>query len=489
MRSTNDAGALNRESHAVPRHGVLRNFIDISGGAVVGSALALWATAHLARVLGVAGFGELSLARTVFEYAVLAVTFGLTVVGTRDIAAAPSRVSEVAYRVTGVRFIFSLGVALLMLISSVWVSTVLVAVSLRWLVLGVILSALTIDWVYSARENVRTAAAARLAGRVVYSIVVLTAVRSLVDFENAVFAIILETLVVASVAWIGFKHVRPRWNGLFGSQEIRRLLSSSGRIGLAQLARQLKTNVDVFILVLLSGSVAVGYYSAAYRMVMFVGMIAGLLATVLLPRIVRAFQVGDELNVLAAQVLRIVLLAMAAICGGGVPLAAPLIRLLFGAEFGPAGKVMIILVPAMALLVMSAVLTNFAIGVGKEGVFVRAALGSAVLNVCANLVLVPAFGMYGAAVATVLTESLLVILLLRSIRNLGLRGSIPLSWLFRLAVVAGIQALATVIVLRLGMGVGVACIVSVLSFLAAGISLRIVSLSEIRELLAVAFGK
>ncbi len=457
------------------------NFLDMAGSAVAGSILALWVTAHLARSLGVSGFGDLSVLRTVFDYAVMLVTFGLTVVGMREVAARPESTTETVFRVTGVRLAIAVVVSSGMLLASLITRNSHLQVGLRWLAPAVVLSALTVDWLYSARENVRLAATARLIGRIVYAGVAILAVRALVDFPIAVAAISAEALVLCVMVWVGFRWARPSWAAIFEPRRVAALLKESWSIGVGQLARQLKTNVDVFILAALGGSVAVGYYAAAYRLVIFVGMIAGLLATVLLPKVVRESQ-SDPARFarLIGRVVRVLLLGVTAIIGGGMLLAAPVVRLLFGEAFAPAGTVMVILIPATALILVSSVLTNVAIGVGRERVFLRAAIAAAAFNIMSNLLTVPLMGMYGSALSTVLTELLLTGILSYVLRDLGLFTGIGRLWSVRLAVVAVLQAVITFVLLQLGFGAVMATVASVAVFGSAAVLLRVVTMEDVR---------
>ena len=68
-------------SPAARRRGILSNYFEFAVSALVGTALALWATVHLGRTLGVYVFGQFSLARSLGDYMLLVMNLGFTVVG------------------------------------------------------------------------------------------------------------------------------------------------------------------------------------------------------------------------------------------------------------------------------------------------------------------------------------------------------------------------------------------------------------------------
>ena len=58
-----------------------RNFAQLGVASLFGSLLGLATSAYLGRVLGVSGFGVLSLGRTTIDYILLPLSLGITAVG------------------------------------------------------------------------------------------------------------------------------------------------------------------------------------------------------------------------------------------------------------------------------------------------------------------------------------------------------------------------------------------------------------------------
>ena len=86
--------------------------------------------------------------------------------------------------------------------------------------------------------------------------------------------------------------------------------------------------------------------------------------------------------------------------------AEPLMRVAFGSQFVPAASVLHMLILVVPLLFMTGISSVVLMGVDKVGVTFWRSILAAAFNVLLNLVLIPRYGIMGAAVSTVLTELL-----------------------------------------------------------------------------------
>jgi O-antigen/teichoic acid export membrane protein len=107
-------------------------------------------------------------------------------------------------------------------------------------------------------------------------------------------------------------------------------------------------------------------------------------------------------------------------------LAGPAVGLLFGAEFLPSVPAFRILAAAMVFLGVGTMLSNYLAATGFPWFAVHAWLGATVLNVALNLVLIPAAGIAGAALASLVCyAAVLVALWLYALGDRGRRQEMP----------------------------------------------------------------
>jgi O-antigen/teichoic acid export membrane protein len=154
---------------------------------------------------------------------------------------------------------------------------------------------------------------------------------------------------------------------------------------------------DVVVLERLQGSFAVGEYSAAKTLTNALQLAPSAVAFVLLPRIPRVRPTllpGYLLRVLAVDTLVIVppiLLVMVA--------AGPIIELIFGSRYAGATAPLVILACGTGLLSFSIIFGDLWLGLRRPVVDLATTVLGMAATIGATLVLIPRFGLVGAALA------------------------------------------------------------------------------------------
>jgi O-antigen/teichoic acid export membrane protein len=177
-------------------------------------------------------------------------------------------------------------------------------------------------------------------------------------------------------------------------------LAAAGLLGTAY------ERIDVWVLALLKGSTSVGVYTAAYK----------LYDTALLPAsaIAAAAVAAAGPNLIANARPTAKRLAIRAVVTGFpiavvVAVISPvLLRAAFGHHYGSASTAVVILMVASLPGAALAAITPIAM-LCRRQVVVKWIVGGLVGNVVGNLVLVPALGIRGAALAFLITETILLV--------------------------------------------------------------------------------
>jgi O-antigen/teichoic acid export membrane protein len=457
-------------------------------GRLVGVVLGVAVAAILARALGVSGFGQLSLVLALVGLAGNAGDFGLSQIAVRDMAADPDRRPEILGSLVTVRLLLS--VALMALVVGV-VLVMLPAGSARWM--GVLV-AMTIP--LGALGALQAGAQARLRPEVMsyvtvgQSVVWLALVAGLAYFHASLAAygaaFLLAGLAQSALAWALVRPVtavtwRPRWS------VVRPLLRSALPLGLAGLCVTAYYKIDGVILFQLKGAEQTALYAAAYRFLDVLQLFPAAVVAILLPLLASLGRTGytrrSERSVQAALVL-LGLVAVPIVVGGSL-LSGRIVVLLYGNDFRGAAPLLAILLPAFLSICMGYVFTAILIAGRYMWPYVAVAIVAAVVNVAANLVLIPQFGAKGAAWITLATEfSVMFSITLLARRRMPV--ALPWSRWLRTGLAAGVMALAIVAVraLQLGLVMGVAVAV----FLGAALLLGAIRADDVRQLLSRAEG-
>ena len=175
---------------------------------------------------------------------------------------------------------------------------------------------------------------------------------------------------------------------------------------------------DTVMLNAIRDDVETGLYNAAYRVYEGLANVGQVLQTVLIPRLSRHYAANRAAHGrLARRGLLAGGLLAPATAAAGLLLGERAIVLLFGPAFAPAGQVLQLLSIGFVVVLPLCALHAVALSAGAGAWLLRTAVAGCVANVALNLVLIPRFGMHGAAAATVAGEALSVAVLAGGLRR------------------------------------------------------------------------
>ena len=185
---------------------------------------------------------------------------------------------------------------------------------------------------------------------------------------------------------------RP-WFGGFGIREVRRACLGFMAIDAATVVYY---RCDIILLEYLTGNSAeVGYYSAAYRFLEGVVLMAVPLRVIWFRKL---RLVWEDKRFFEHQVLKMGLGMLGAAClviGIGVPFSKEIVLFTFGPEYAASVSLLPWLLVALVFVLPNGVLTQGVVARNMERYYAFAAGGAAVLNIGLNLVLIPGLGGWG----------------------------------------------------------------------------------------------
>ena len=205
--------------------------------------------------------------------------------------------------------------------------------------------------------------------------------------------------------------------GGFEPARLRSLAWGAAPLFLMSVLTTLNVSLDTLLLKEMAGEAAVGFYNASYKVVLALTMLPLAIGEAAFPIWARALRgkAGGELPL--GGVLRLVLLA-ALPCALVLFLAAPFgIRLVYGEAYAPAVPVLRIHAFTLALMFLNAPLGMRLVASDRMRAINAVFALVVALNAAANLVLIPRYGIEGAAVATLISEAVSAALLVSLVRR------------------------------------------------------------------------
>jgi O-antigen/teichoic acid export membrane protein len=176
---------------------------------------------------------------------------------------------------------------------------------------------------------------------------------------------------------------------------------------------------DIILLERLTEPTLVGYYAAAYRFLDGFVLLATPLGIIWFRKLRMVWQEDSRFWRQIGIMGMIMMGAGFAIAAGGSFFSREIVILTFGYDYADAVPLLPWLLGALIFLLPNGILTQAAIARNKERLYAVAAVGGAVLNIGLNLYLIPKFGGFGAAWATIATEAFLMMVLILGLRRRG----------------------------------------------------------------------
>jgi O-antigen/teichoic acid export membrane protein len=375
----------------------------------------------LGRRLGPAGFGTLQFAVAVMVYPTILVDLGLTTYGLRELANGGAS-SAIIGRVLGARAVLALGVMVAILVAVVVLPldtemrTILVI-----LAIGVPVSALNVRWVLQGERRFDRAAVIEILTTASQLIAALLLVQNTSDVVPAASALTLGIALTTASSIVsagGWSRFRPQIGGA-----VRGTVARSLPLGAAAIAIAIYYSIDTVLLGFLRSGQEVAFYTAAYRLILPVLGLASVVATVAIPHL-SFLSVSDEAaaDLAAVTLSRHIILVALPIAIGGALVVDPIIVTVYGPAFLPASGPFRILVFSVATVYANAAFAFLLLARHQDLRYLSAVTAGAVVNVAANLLVIPIAGMMGAAVTTIGSEILVLGLILWWTRDVSLRA-------------------------------------------------------------------
>jgi O-antigen/teichoic acid export membrane protein len=168
--------------------------------------------------------------------------------------------------------------------------------------------------------------------------------------------------------------------------------------------------IDAYLIAWLiaDSSEALGFYSMAVGLAELVFFFPNAVAILFFPHV--AGSPREESDRQVAMVSRVTLLITSAVALLLIPAAVLMILNMLPA-FGPSIPPFLVLLPGVVALSQAKVVGNYIAAIGRTAVTSAISVGAFLVNILANLLLIPQFGIIGAAAASLVSYSLTGLLL------------------------------------------------------------------------------
>lgn len=383
----------------------------MSGSHIAGRLLMFVFTVILARELGDAAFGQFSWVFSYVAFAFIVADMGISILTVRELAKDSGLTKD--YLQTGLFLKTLLGAAGALLMVSI-VQFLDQSPEVKRLVYWLTIYMLGDSYmrfffaIFRAHEKMEFEALINIFIRVIiaaFGILVLFS-----DFKDDTLFMII--LVYVSAHLLGtlflFETLRTQFSPIrfsFNLPLVKTIFTHAWPFALSTFFTGIYYNLDTIMLGVMRTDEEVGWYNAAYRILLFLLLFLTTFQTVVFPIFSRLFHESrEELARLMRLCTRVLILLSVPIAIGGFFIGKDLLVLIYGEEYINGTFAFQILLTTLVVVSISIIYGTALQAGGKQRLQLLATAAGAGVNVVLNIFVIPRYGLSGAAMTTLASE-------------------------------------------------------------------------------------
>lgn len=361
--------------------------------------------AYIARYLGPAQFGFLNYILAIVTFFIVVSRMGMDAVLVRDLSRDPEKANSLLTGALILMIVASLSCCAILFLLSIFVLNNELSSYLFFIFIALICSpASFIEYYFQSQSRTKYSAICKTAALMISSIVKILLVLLEADLFWIVSSFFLDYFLIAIFLFIALY----RFNGdvkniafHFSYKTVFTLLKSAWPMVITNVAILIYMRIDVVMIKELMTPEAAGVYSAAVKIYEAWIVIPMTLSISLIPAIVRFKCGGDAVyeqkmkELFSLAVWGSVVLALAFLF-----VSESLVLLVFGSAYSESSSILNILMFASIFAAMGSITARYLSVENMERKILVRTLFTAGLNILLNLVLIPIYGIKGAALST-----------------------------------------------------------------------------------------
>jgi len=218
------------------------------------------------------------------------------------------------------------------------------------------------------------------------------------DLTSALIAWVLAAIFTLLPTWL-FALQESKWKVNLNMPLLWQSFKFGGRLYPGNIAQFLNYRLDIFLVGFFLTPFEIGIYTTASSLAQKLWEFPHAIRTVLLYRVASQTK-NSQAIITTTQVTRIIALLMATLCILFALGSYPLVLILYGTEYISAVVPLVLLMPGVWTLSIGKLLSIHLAGIGKPEIGTLGAVISLIATVTLDLILIPAIGIAGAAIAS-----------------------------------------------------------------------------------------
>ena len=390
---------------------LLKNIAFMTVSEISSKFVVFLTTAYLARTLNPDGMGDLAFINSFYAFFLIAVTFGFSAIGIREISKDKTKLKSYVDTYVSMRAIISvvsfallIGMSLLIDVSpEVQILCIIQGSALLW-------NAFLLDWVFQGLERMEITSLRQIITSLATLGLSVLFVHSRDDLGYAV--VINTVLVLLNTIWIFSLHTKENAKFAFRIDWdlLHETMPAVVPLGIVAFAIAIQTGVSNIFLKAFASSEDVGFFYAAYRFSTLTVVLPVAFQNSFLPSLSRE-NMKDGRKSVSRSYIKINLIVSFMVVAVIFTFSDWFALSVFGQDYAGIGNLTKFLMFTACFSLFNVIFNACLLAWGFEKQSMYALIVSSIVNLIAQYIFTPLFGAMGAAYALFASESLMMIVL------------------------------------------------------------------------------
>jgi O-antigen/teichoic acid export membrane protein len=371
---------------------------------------------YVARILGATEYGKFTFALSFVGLFVIFSDLGLSQIVTKELAREKEKEREFS-AIISLKIILSIATLILILIGSFFITSDLNIQKVIWVLAVFILIESFSGIIFSflqARQKMEYQSLASMIEALLATGAGIFMLFYFPSVQNLSYIYLFAALIVL-ISILFYFHFKIQKLSLSWDKPIwQRFLLMSWPLAVAGMASSICNQTDSIMLGYFKQITQTGWYNAAYRIVAVALIPMGLVGASIFPALSKSFgESKEKLQGVWNYFMELMIFFAIPLIIGGIVLAPKIIEFIYESSYLPSVLAFQILIIMVGIVFLYNPFYQILIISNQQKKLFLAVLAGALINVILNWILIPRFSLYGAAVATVISQVLIFFLSLK----------------------------------------------------------------------------
>lgn len=400
--------------NATVRQTIMKNTLWLFIGEILGRLLRAIIIIYAARVLGAEGWGVFSYALTLAGLFGVFSDIGMSAIMTREGIRDPQQRNNYISTTFVLKLIFTIISALLVIIGAPLITRIPEALPLLPIIALLLIFDNIRDFTIALNRAFEKMEREAITKIMMNSSIVILGIFFLIKSPTSTSLAYAYTIGSGLSVFVAIFFIREHLATLFRHitpSLIKPILISAWPMGLMTLLGTIMISTDTVMLGWFMNASDVGLYSAALRPIYLLYALPGLIASAIFPTLARlAKKENEKFRKAFEQSITMGLLIALPIACGGIIIGTTLIKTMFGVEYISSTFAFQILLLTLLTSFPTTIVGNALFAYDAQRSFTLYLIIGALGNMVLNIVLIPSYGIIGCAIATLVTQLIILIL-------------------------------------------------------------------------------